>query len=467
MGVRMGPSGSGRGYEAHQPVPAGGRPWPNRVDLVILPIAFVLDILLFSSLLRSDVMTTAGRLAIVCYSAVGVGLLLFRRQAPFAIFGLIWLHSVVALVVTDRYVPVVFLLVALEAVAELRPLRLSLAALATVLVPTALLVVQAVRAASEQAGLTAGIGSALFYTALDVLAWGIGRWVRRHHRQVDRLQAEHTLEVAEHQAETEHAVSAERLRIARELHDIVAHSVTIMVLHAAGAKRVVDTDPARAKQSLNTIEESGQQAMSELRRLLELLREDGSDDVGSGSPLPGLAQLETTINSVRSSGVAVTLDISGTPRRLDASTDLAAYRLIQEALTNVSKHRGAGAHATVSIEWGAEKVTVAVEDDGRGSPDQAAPALGSLSTGNGLAGLSERIAVAGGDFVMGSTDGGGFRVAARLPVAGLPSGTPHAAIPTQPTGGTSGASAVAAASSSAPIGTSRVDQATGAVGIDP
>src|SRR6478735_488331 len=439
MGVRMGPSGSGRGYEAHQPVPAGGRPWPNRVDLVILPIAFVLDILLFSSLLRSDVMTTAGRLAIVCYSAVGVGLLLFRRQAPFAIFGLIWLHSVVALVVTDRYVPVVFLLVALEAVAELRPLRLSLAALATVLVPTALLVVQAVRAASEQAGLTAGIGSALFYTALDVLAWGIGRWVRRHHRQVDRLQAEHTLEVAEHQAETEHAVSAERLRIARELHDIVAHSVTIMVLHAAGAKRVVDTDPARAKDSLATIEQSGQQAMGELRRLLELLRENEGEPPRSGSPLPGLEQVSQTINSVRASGVAVAFEVHGQARRLDTSVDLAAYRLVQEALTNITKHRGAGAHATVSIEWGEDRLTIAVEDDGAGAAANdtitggAMSRASSLSTGNGLAGLQERIAIAGGDFVAGPTDAGGFRVAARLPVSAVTTGA-TAGLPAQQAG---------------------------------
>ena len=237
------------------------------------------------------------------------------------------------------------------------------------LVPTTLLVNEAVGAAAEQAKLTAGVGSALFYGAADVLAWGIGRWARRHHRQVDTLQVEHTLEVQEQRAEAENAVSAERLRIARELHDIVAHSVTIMVLHAAGAKRVVDTDPARAKESLTTIEESGQQAMGELRRLLELLREDESELLRSGSPLPGLAQLSTTIQSVRGSGVAVTLDVSGTPRRLDTSTDLAAFRLVQEALTNVTKHRGAGAHATVSIEWGAEKLTVAVEDDGQGTSD--------------------------------------------------------------------------------------------------
>ena len=294
---------------------------------------FVLDILLFSSLLRSDVMTTAGRLAIVCYSAVGVGLLLFRRLAPVAIFGVIWLHSVVALVVTDRYVPVVFLLVALEAVAELR----SAAPLAGRPWPPfssrpRCWSVQAVarRLGAGRADGRCRIGPVLHRPRRA----GLGdRSVGAPPPPSGRPPPGRNTpwRCRNSKRETEHAVSAERLRIARELHDIVAHSVTIMVLHAAGAKRVVDTDPARAKESLTTIEESGQQAMGELRRLLELLREDGSDDVGSGSPLPGLAQLATTIQSVRGSGVAVTLDVSGTPRRLDASTDLAAYRLIQEA----------------------------------------------------------------------------------------------------------------------------------------
>ncbi len=200
----------------------------------------------------------------------------------------------------------------------------------------------------------------MFYVVIDVLAWGIGRWARRHRLRMAHLQEQHTLQVQEQREAAEHAVSAERLRIARELHDIVAHSVTIMVLHAAGAKRVVDTDPARAKESLATIEESGQQAMGELRRLLELLRENEGDPPRSGSPLPGLQQVAQTINSVRASGVEVAFEVHGEPRRLDTSVDLAAYRLVQEALTNVTKHRGAGARATVTIDWGVDKLTVAV-----------------------------------------------------------------------------------------------------------
>jgi signal transduction histidine kinase len=344
------------------------------------------------------------------------------------VFCAVLAHSLLALLGTTDYIPVLILLVALEAVAELRSVRVSLAALAAMMVPTALLVLAAAREASPERQVTAAIGSAIFYSALAIAAWAIGRLVRRHRSRLSHLQERHQAEVEQQRAAAQQAVSIERLRIARELHDIVAHSVTIMVLHAAGAKRVMDTDQRRAKESLTTIEQSGQQAMGELRRLLELLREnDGQANSRPGSPLPGLAQLPQMVSSVRGSGIDVSLQITGPPGRLDTSIELAAYRLVQEALTNITKHRGAGASATVSIDWGAEKMTVAVENDSAGSPQL----LTSLSTGNGLTGLRERIAIAGGDFAAGPTDSGGFRVAARLPVSGLPAAGPPAELPVQ------------------------------------
>jgi len=201
--------------------------------------------------------------------------------------------------------------------------------------------------------------------------------------------------------------------------------VTIMVLHAAGAQRVVRSDPDRAVDSLALIEDSGQRAMGELRRLLALLRETDDDSRGEAAT-PGLAQVDQVIAAVRGSGVTATLEVSGEPRRLDASVDLAAYRLIQEALTNVTKHLGAGARVVVSIEWEPEKVTEAVEDDGVGARSPADPTdpagepAGSTG-GHGLAGLRERVAIAAGDFSAGATDAGGFRVAARLPTSAGPS----------------------------------------------
>ena len=385
----------------------------HRVDLIILPVVFLADVLVFSRMLRIEGVTAAERVAIVIYSGAGIGLLLLRWRAPVAVYIAAVVLALPPLLISDYYIPFLIPLVALAAVAQLRPPRVSLWCLAASVLPIALLVGKAVLQASPSGRLPSAAGSAVFYSAGFVLAWGLGQWIGRNQRRLEQIRVQHELEVREQQKLAENAVSVERLRIARELHDIVAHSVTIMVLHAAGARRVVRTDPDRAAESLTTIEESGQQAMTELRRLLALLREsdDGPDRVDA--MVPGLAHVDQILAQVRNSGVRVTLEVSGQPARLDASVDLAAYRLIQEGITNVTKHCGTGAQVAVTVEWGAEKVTVAVEDDGLGVRS-AAPAGGG---GHGLAGLRERIAIAAGEFSAGPTESGGFRVAARLPVS--------------------------------------------------
>jgi signal transduction histidine kinase len=390
----------------------------HRVDLVVLPLVFLVDVLVFSRLLRPDGVTAAERVAIVIFSAAGVALLLFRWRAPVLVFAAAVVVSLPPLLVTDYYIPFLIPLIALAAVAQLRPPRVSLWCLVATAVPIALLVGNAVMHASEGGRLTSAVGSTVFYAAGFVLAWTFGWWSGRHQRRLAEIEAAHRHEVDEQRAIADQAVSVERLRIARELHDIVAHSVTIMVLHAAGAQRVVRTDPDRAADSLALIEDSGQRAMGELRRLLALLREteeDSREEPGT----PGLAQVDQVLAAVRGSGVTASLEVSGEPRRLDTSVDLAAYRLIQEALTNVTKHLGAGARVVVTIEWEPEKVTVAVEDDGVGvrSPAASAGHPDGSAGGHGLAGLRERVAIAAGDFSAGPTDAGGFRVAARLPVS--------------------------------------------------
>jgi signal transduction histidine kinase len=398
---------------------------PRRADLVALPVVFLVDVLVFSRLLRADGVTTAERVAIVVYAGAGVALLLFRWRAPVLVFAATMVMAVPPLLVADYYIPFLIPLVALAEVALLRPARISLWCLAAAVVPIALLVGNAMVHASPAGRVTSGVGSAVFYTAGFVLAWAFGWWLGRHQRRLAQIEDEHSRAVQQQQEIAEQAVSVERLRIARELHDLVAHSVTIIVLHAAGARRVVRTDPDRAAESLVLIEDAGQQAMGELRRLLALLR-DTDDGPGRGeTAMPGLAQIDQVLAAVRGSGVTATLEVSGEPRRLDASVDLAAYRLVQEALTNVTKHRGAGARAHVTIEWEPEKVTVAVEDDGVGVRSPAASAAGAgkpaaPTGGHGLAGLRERVAIAAGDFSAGPTDAGGFRVAARLPVTAAP-----------------------------------------------
>ncbi len=391
----------------------GPRSWFHRADLIVLPVVLLVDLLVFSRLLRVDGVTAAERVAIVVYSAAGVALLTMRWRAPVPVFAATVVMSVPPLLVTDYYVPFLVPLVALAGVAQLRPPRISLSCLAASVVTIGLLTGRAVAQASPEGKLTSAVGSAIFYTAGFLMAWGFGFWLGRHQRRLAQIQALHALEVQRQQELAEQAVSVERLRIARELHDIVAHSVTIMVLHAAGAQRVVRTDPDRAAESLATIETAGQQAMSELRRLLALLRENDAAADRGDALVPGLSQIGQILDAARSSGVSVTLEVSGVPQRLDASVDLAAYRLVQEAITNVTKHRGAGSRVVVTIEWEPEKVTVAVEDDGVGVRTDGPASPG----GHGLVGLRERVAIAAGDFSAGPTDGGGFRVAARLPVS--------------------------------------------------
>lgn len=406
--------------------PPGRWAVPHRVDLVVLPLVFLTDLLVFSRLLRVEGVDLADRVAIVVYAAAGVTLLVLRWRHPVPVFAAAVVLSVPPLLATDYYFPFLVPMVALAAVAQLRPPRVSLWCLLGAAVPVALLVGGTVVHASAEGRLTSAVGATVFYATGAVLAWTYGWWTGRHQRRLTEIEVAHRHEVAEQREIADRAVSVERLRIARELHDIVAHSVTIMVLHAAGAQRVVRTDPDRAVQSLSLIEDSGQRAMGELRRLLALLRE--TDEVArEEATTPGLAQVEPMLAAVRSSGVTATLEVTGEPRRLDASVDLAAYRLIQEALTNVTKHLGSGARVGVTIEWEAEKVTVAVEDDGVGVRGPVEPGGPS---GHGLAGLRERVAIAAGDFSAGPTDGGGFRVAARLPV-----GTGGAAVPLRPVAG--------------------------------
>jgi signal transduction histidine kinase len=198
----------------------------------------------------------------------------------------------------------------------------------------------------------------------------------------------------------------ERVRIAHELHDTVAHSVTVMTLQAAGAKTLVRRDPGRAEEALTHVGGAGAAAMSELRRMLTALRADGSTG-------PGLHSVDDLVAGVRTAGVDVTVDCDGEPTRPAPAADLAAYRVIQEALTNVAKHAGPGTRATVTMRWLPGRLHIEVTDDGAGRPTGDAA---SLSTGHGLAGLAERIAGLGGRLEAGTAAGAGFRVSATVPM---------------------------------------------------
>jgi signal transduction histidine kinase len=349
---------------------------------------------------------------ILTYTGGGAVILSLRRRHPGAVFAGLWVHAMlgwgVSLLTPEvHYGPFVGVLVALFGVALRGDLLGSVGALAGALVTLACEVAYNVVYEPGPDRTATLVVNVVVYLTLGVAVWGAGRW---GHRNVERARE---LEIRWERAAHE-AVTTERGRIARELHDIVAHSVTVMVLQAAGAQRVVDADPDRARESLAHIEDVGKQAMGELRRLLAVLRASGPDattGLADGGQ-PGLEDIDRLLDTVRSAGVPARLEVTGQSQRVDPSVGLAAYRVVQEALTNVTKHSGPGASAAVALCWTDRALTINVTDDGRGTSGQRGAAL---STGHGLVGLRERVNLLGGHLVTGPASGGGYTVTATLP----------------------------------------------------
>jgi signal transduction histidine kinase len=244
-------------------------------------------------------------------------------------------------------------------------------------------------------------------------AWLLGHFVGLRRGYITRLE-ERTAELERARAElARRAVAEERLRLARELHDVVAHSISVIAVQSGVGAHVADTQPKEAAKALGAIEATSRATLTELRRLLGVLRQEGEPQ-GSLAPVPGLADLDALLAEVAKAGLGVRLRVEGTPSPLPAGVDLSAYRIVQEALTNVVKHAGP-ARAQVTIRYGDQDVTVEVTDDGRGVV--APTSDGRVGTGHGLIGMRERVAAFGGDLETGPRPGGGFRVAARLPFA--------------------------------------------------
>jgi signal transduction histidine kinase len=204
------------------------------------------------------------------------------------------------------------------------------------------------------------------------------------------------------------AVEEERGRITRELHDVLAHSVSVMTVQASAVRRLLTPEQEREREALLTVEETGRQALAEMRRLLGIMRTDAEPP--ALAPQPGIGTLPELVEQVRQSGLPVELTVEGTPVRLAAGVDLSAYRIVQEALTNTLKHAGP-AHAWVAVRYAGDDVEIEVANDGNSHGANA-------GGGHGLVGMRERVALCGGELQSGPRPGGGFRIAARLPVAG-------------------------------------------------
>ena len=241
------------------------------------------------------------------------------------------------------------------------------------------------------------------------VAWLVGDNLRVRRAYTRELEDRATDLMADREDRASMAVIEERARIARELHDVVAHYVSVMVVQAAAARRVADKDPTAARGALEAVESAGRTALAEMRRMLEVLR---ADDPGMG-PQPGLDELDRLIDHVRGVGLPVELKIEGTACCLPAGMDLAAYRIVQEALTNTVKH-GGKASAVVTVRYKTDTLEIEVLDDGRGA---AAPLLSlGVPGGHGLIGMKERVALFGGQLSVGPVLTGGYRVFARMPI---------------------------------------------------
>jgi signal transduction histidine kinase len=206
---------------------------------------------------------------------------------------------------------------------------------------------------------------------------------------------------------TREAVAAERAAIARELHDVVAHHMSVMVVQAGAARAVSASDPAATAEALRQIEASGRTGLTEMRRLLEVLKAE--EDGNGRAPQPGLARLSELLDSMRVSGLPVEAVVEGSPRPLPPGVDLSAYRIVQEALTNALRHAG-GASARVVVRYDPDAVELEVADDGPGPPEDP-----EASGGHGLIGMRERVQLFGGELEAGPRPGGGFLLRARLP----------------------------------------------------
>jgi signal transduction histidine kinase len=360
---------------------------------------------------------SAGVVAALALSAV----VLLRRRWPERMLLLAFLTGLAQVVADVPPIPGDYALLVIVFTIATRPARLPsrLALAGCVVTP----VVVALRWPENGSGSdrdTAGVVvSAVFLTIAFCLAWVLGDSLRTRRAYYAELEERASRLERERQREARMAVVAERARIARELHDVVAHNVSAMVVQADGAAYVLDSAPEQTRSALKTISGTGRQALTEMRRLLGVLRgEDGEPTDQDYVPQPGVEQLADLVDQVRETGLAVDFRIEGTPRPLPSGVELTAYRIVQEALTNTRKHGGEGVGATVRLTYGDQSLTVLAEDDGRGAQRELYEERGVDGLGQGLIGMRERAGMVGGVLVAGPRPGGGFRISATLPLPG-------------------------------------------------
>jgi signal transduction histidine kinase len=340
---------------------------------------------------------------------------IFRRANPIAayvtavVFGGIQVVAGFRPAATDLAI-----LILLYTLAAYSSRRVSVWGLAVCLVGSAFAILRWINYAEPDVLGRSAIVAVLF-AAPALLAWVLGDSMRYRRAYYANLEERAARLERERDAQARIAAVAERARIARELHDVIAHNVSVMVVQADGASYALASDPARAREALGAISATGRQALAEMRRLLGVLRREENVATQERAPQPGVGELGELLDQARLAGLPVSFTIEGTPQPLPSGTALAAYRIVQESLTNTRKHAGPVASASVVLRYSPDALVLTISDDGRGAaaPDGA---------GHGLTGMRERVALYGGSVAAGPRPGGGFEVVATLPLTSVRAG---------------------------------------------
>ncbi len=324
-----------------------------------------------------------------------------RRYRPLEVLAVTVIAETVLLVFSDRVQVPLGVIVALYTVASIYERPIAARAGAWVALPITVGVI-----------VNTGVhpGRAISKLALFAIAWVIGDNLRTRRAYLAELEARAARLEQERETQAERAVIEERTRIARELHDVVAHNVSVMVVQAAAGEELFDTDPAGARESLAAVASTGRAALGELRRLLGVIRSDDDDREPSFAPQPDIDYLSELVRQVRDAGLAVELSVLGEPRGLPPAVGLCAYRIVQEALTNTLKHANASG-AQVNVRYRADALELQVVDNGRGTS-----AANGETNGHGIIGMRERVALFDGELTAAARPGGGFSIRATLPL---------------------------------------------------
>jgi len=327
--------------------------------------------------------------------------LALRRRLPLAVLGWVTVGSAAyQWLPQPATIASIAPLIALYTVGTLRPRK-------ELWIAAALAVAFTVALAAPQMQSRRLIAETISITATFAFAASLGDATRNRRAYIAEVEQRASDAERTREEEARSRVEEERLRIARELHDITAHSLSLIAVQAGAAEKVVESNPAAAIEALEAIRLASKSSLDELRAMLGVLR--GDDDAAPFAPAGTLSRLPELVHSVTAAGIEVTLDSADGLDEVPAFVDVSAYRIVQEALTNVVRHAGAS-HVTVSLAIDGTDLVLAVVDDGRGGTGSA-----GTTDGHGISGMRERVAALGGTFEAGAVPGGGFRVAARLP----------------------------------------------------